>query len=86
MKMKAFNPKNPIDRLRLWVDTKLKQFIEAVYRPSLALFINYRYAVLMFFISLMLISAGLFSGGFVRFVGQPKIPHDLSTCNGRNEC
>jgi multidrug efflux pump subunit AcrB len=77
MKMKAFNPKNPIDRLRLWVDTKLKQFIEAVYRPSLALFINYRYAVLMFFISLMLISAGLFSGGFVRFVGQPKIPHDF---------
>ena len=77
MKMKAFNPKNPIDRLRLWVDTKLKHFIETVYRPSLALFINYRYAVLMFFISLMLISAGLFSGGFVRFVGQPKIPHDF---------
>jgi multidrug efflux pump subunit AcrB len=77
MKMKAFNPKNPIDRLRLWVDTKLKGFIENVYSPALAVFIEYRYAVLMFFISLMLISAGLFSGGFVRFVGQPKIPHDF---------
>jgi multidrug efflux pump subunit AcrB len=77
MKMKEFNPKNPIDRLRLWVDTKLKNFIERVYRPALAVFIQYRYAVLMFFISLMLISAGLFSGGFVRFVGQPKIPHDF---------
>ena len=77
MKIKEFNPKNPIDRLRLWVDTKLKGFIESVYRPSLALFLEYRYGVLMFFISLMLISAGLFSGGFVRFVGQPKIPHDF---------
>lgn len=77
MKMKGFNPKNPIDRLRLWIDTKLKGFIENVYSPALARFIQYRYGVLMFFISLMLISAGLFSGGFVRFVGQPKIPHDF---------
>tara|TARA_R110000744_G_scaffold76431_2_gene151448 strand:- start:20176 stop:23379 length:3204 start_codon:yes stop_codon:yes gene_type:complete len=77
MKMKAFNPKNPIDRLRAWIDRKLKAFIENVYSPALAVFIQYRYAVLMFFISLMLISAGLFSGGFVRFVGQPKIPHDF---------
>ena len=77
MKMKAFNPKNPIDRLRLWIDTNLKKFIESVYSPALAVFIQYRYAVLMFFVSLMLISAGLFSGGFVRFVGQPKIPHDF---------
>ncbi|SEK95263.1 Multidrug efflux pump subunit AcrB [Colwellia chukchiensis] len=77
MKMKAFNPKNPIDRLRAWVDNKLKTFIEQVYRPALAIFIHYRYAVLMFFISLMLISAGMFSGGLVRFVGQPKIPHDF---------
>jgi len=77
MKIKAFNPRNPIDRLRLWVDTKLKSIIDNIYAPSLAIFIQYRYAVLMFFISLMLISAGLFSGGFVRFVGQPKIPHDF---------
>ncbi|TWX72696.1 efflux RND transporter permease subunit [Colwellia sp. C1TZA3] len=77
MKMKAFNPKNPIDRLRASIDSKLKSFIEHVYSPALAIFIQYRYGVLMFFISLMLISAGLFSGGFVRFVGQPKIPHDF---------
>jgi len=77
MKMKAFNPKNPLDRLRLWIDTKLKAFIDNVYSPALAIFLQYRYAVLMFFISLMLISAGLFGGGFVRFVGQPKIPHDF---------
>ena len=77
MKIKEFNPKNPLDRLRAWIDTKLKAFIENKYRPALALCIEYRYAVLMFFISLMLISAGLFGGGFVRFIGQPKIPHDF---------
>ncbi len=77
MKIKDFNPKNPLDRLRAWIDIKLKRFIENTYRPLLAVCIEYRYAVLMFFISLMLLSAGLFSGGFVRFIGQPKIPHDF---------
>ena len=77
MKIKEFNPKNPLDRVRRWVDVKLKGFIENTYRPALAVCIQYRYAVLMFFISLMLLSAGLFSGGFVRFIGQPKIPHDF---------
>jgi len=77
MKVKKFNPKNPLDRLRAWIDTKLKNFINNVYRPALVKFIEYRYAVLMFFISLMLISAGLFGGGLVRYVGQPKIPHDF---------
>lgn len=77
MKIKHFNPKNPLDRLRRWVDTKLKGFIENTYRPALSVCIEYRYAVLMFFISLMLLSAGLYSGGFVRFIGQPKIPHDF---------
>ena len=77
MKVKAFNPKNPIDRIRRVVDRQLKHFIETVYRPTLSLCVEYRYAVLMFFVSLMLLSAGLFSGGFVRYIGQPKIPHDF---------
>ncbi|MCO4800266.1 MAG: efflux RND transporter permease subunit [Colwelliaceae bacterium] len=81
MKIKEFNPKNPLDRLRAWIDSKLKTFIETKYRPALAVCIEYRYAVLMFFISLMLISAGLFGGGFVRFIGQPKIPHDFPQVN-----
>jgi multidrug efflux pump subunit AcrB len=81
MKIKEFNPKNPLDRLRAWIDSKLKAFIENKYRPALAVCIEYRYAVFMFFISLMLISAGLFGGGFVRFIGQPKIPHDFPRIN-----
>ncbi len=77
MKTKKFNPKNPLDRLRRWIDIKLKAFIDTIYRPALTICIEYRYAVLMFFISLMLLSAGLFGGGFVRYVGQPQIPHDF---------
>jgi multidrug efflux pump subunit AcrB len=77
MKVKEFNPKNPLDRARRFIDVKLKNFINNVYRPALAVFLEYRYAVLMFFISLVLLSAGLFSGGFVRYIGQPKIPHDF---------
>jgi len=77
MKVKKFNPKNPLDRARKWIDDHLKTYIENVYRPWLVKFIDYRYAVLTFFIAIMLISAGFFSGGFVRFVGQPKIPHDF---------
>ncbi len=77
MKVKEFNPKNPLDRVRADIDKLLKHIIGNYYRPSLAVFLQYRYAVLMFFISVMLISAGLFGGGVVRYVGQPKIPHDF---------
>jgi len=77
MKVKEFNPKNPLDRTRKAVDDWLKGFIKNVYRPTLDKCLDYRYGVLMFFISILLISAGLFSGGMVRFVGQPKIPHDF---------
>lgn len=77
MKPKKFNPKNPIDKLRGVVDRVLKNFIEKYYRPTLAKLLDYRYGVLTFFIAIILVSAGLFSGGFVRFIGQPKIPHDF---------
>jgi len=77
MKVKKFNPRNPLDRLRNKIDNSLKNFIKEVYRPMLGTFVKYRYSVLMFFISIMLLSAGLFSGGIIRFIGQPKIPHDF---------
>ena len=77
MKPKVFNPRNPIDRLRRAIDNGLRHFIENIYRPALIKFIEYRWAVLMFFISILLLSAGLFGGGLIRYLGQPKIPHDF---------
>ncbi|MGX9462803.1 efflux RND transporter permease subunit [Shewanella sp. A14] len=76
--------KNPIDWLRNGVnfvqgkiERGLSQFILSVYRPSLTLAVKYRYAVIMLFISLIFICVGLYMGGVVRFIGQPKIPHDF---------
>jgi len=77
MKPKVFNPRNPIDRLRRAIDNGLRYFIEKMYRPFLLKCLEYRWAVLMFFISILLLSAGLFGGGIVRYIGQPKIPHDF---------
>ena len=77
MKPKVFNPKNPIDQLRASIERGLNYFINNMYRSALVKFIQYRWAVLMFFISVLLISIGLFNGGIVRYIGQPKIPHDF---------
>lgn len=81
MKVKQFNPKNPLDRIRRSVDVWLKGFIDNSYTPFLSKAIKYRYGVLTFFISILLLSAGLYSGGLIRFVGQPKIPHDFPRIN-----
>ncbi|WP_448565584.1 efflux RND transporter permease subunit [Thalassotalea ganghwensis] len=81
MKVKKFNPKNPLDRLRASVDRGLKKLIDNYYEPALKVFLTYRYGVLTFFISLLFISAGLYSGGMLKYVGQPKIPHDFPRIN-----
>ncbi|WNC71632.1 efflux RND transporter permease subunit [Thalassotalea psychrophila] len=77
MKPKVFNPKNPLDRFRAFIDRNLRAFIENKYRPFLQKAVTYRYVVVCTFIAFMLICAGLFQGGLVRFIGQPKIPHDF---------
>lgn len=76
--------KNPLDWLRngvnfiqAKVEVNLSHFITHVYRPSLVKAVHYRYTVIMVFISLILICVGLYAGGLVRFIGQPKIPHDF---------
>ncbi|MFT4924226.1 MAG: multidrug efflux pump subunit AcrB [Phenylobacterium sp.] len=77
MKYRPPNPKNPLDWLRGKIDGGLKYFIEQKYQPVLKKMIHYRYTVILGFISVFLISGGMFAGGMVRFVGQPKIPHDF---------
>ena len=76
--------KNPLDYLRRGinfvqgkVDGVLKGFINNRYLPFLTVAVKYRYAVIMAFIGFLIICAGLYQGGFVRFIGQPKIPHDF---------
>jgi len=76
--------KNPLDWLRNGVnfvqgkvDSNLKKLIQNIYRPTLTMAVEYRYTVIMLFISFILICAGLYAGGMIRFIGQPKIPHDF---------
>ncbi|MFD2167733.1 efflux RND transporter permease subunit [Thalassotalea euphylliae] len=77
MKVKPDNPKNPLYRIRGAIDRGMKRTIDNVYRPALTKLLKYRYGVMMFFISILLVSAGLYAGGVVRFIGQPKVPHDF---------
>ncbi|MBE8168412.1 MAG: efflux RND transporter permease subunit [Shewanella sp.] len=76
--------KNPLDWLRLGigfvqtrVDKSLQGFINNIYRPFLITAVKYRYTVIMSFIGFLIVCAGLYGGGFVRFIGQPKIPSDF---------
>jgi multidrug efflux pump subunit AcrB len=77
MKVDKPNPRNPMYRFRAKVDSGLKVFINKYYKPTLEKAIHYRYAVMMAFIGVLLISLGMFAGGVVRFVGTPKVPHDF---------
>ena len=81
MKLKPHNPKNPLHRMRERLDNGLKVFIENKYRPFIRKCIDYRYPVMWGFVGLLIISGGLFAGGFVKFVSNPKIPHDYANIN-----
>ncbi|MCK8128614.1 acriflavin resistance protein [Pseudoalteromonas sp. S1610] len=71
------NPKNPLHKLRNAVDSGLKHFVEHYYTPFIGRCIHYRYTVIIGFLCILIISAGLFAGGMVKFVPNPKIPHDF---------
>ncbi len=77
MKDKPSNPKNPFHRLREILDGGLKNFIENLYRPFIERCIHYRYTVIVGFLTVLIVAAGMFEGGLVKFVANPKIPHDF---------
>ena len=59
-----------------WVNDHLMRFIKNVYQPMLARAIEYRYATLALFISMVILAIGLVGGGMVRFVFFPEIEDD----------
>ncbi|MFC3034554.1 efflux RND transporter permease subunit [Pseudoalteromonas fenneropenaei] len=77
MKNTPHNPKNPLHRMRDKFDAGLRYFIEQMYRPFVEKCVHYRYTVIVGFLSVLIVSGGLFAGGFVKFVANPKIPHDF---------
>ncbi|MCZ6889917.1 MAG: efflux RND transporter permease subunit [Gammaproteobacteria bacterium] len=59
------------------VDRGLKRFIGRVYMPLLRVAIEYRYATLALFVSMMILTGGLVAGGLVRFVFFPEVDGDF---------
>jgi len=77
MKHREPNPKNPLHRLRKVMDSGLKRFVDNYYTPFIGHCIHYRYTVIIGFICVLIVSGGMFAGGLVKFVANPKIPHDF---------
>ena len=64
-----------------WADRKLKAFIQNRYKPFLNKAIEYRYATIAFFVGLLIVTAGLFSSGLVRFVFFPDMDMPFLNAN-----
>lgn len=52
-------------------------FVNGPYRRTVERAIEWRWAVLMIFIALLMISFGLINANYVRMVPNPKVPHDF---------
>ncbi|MEO0445202.1 MAG: efflux RND transporter permease subunit [Verrucomicrobiota bacterium] len=65
-----------LDRPRKAVDGFLKSFVERVYRPTLALALNFRYLTVSIFLMIMMVAIALVATGVVRFVFFPELPSD----------
>ncbi len=76
MKKQTGSTGGRLAEVRKKIDAALKAFIENHYRPFLERAIYFRYATIAVFLSVLLVSVGLFQGGVVRYVDAPKIPHD----------
>ncbi len=63
-----------IDRLQEYVNAALKNFVETYYQPFMLRCLRNRYTTLGCFVSLLILSAGLVSGGIVRTILAPEAP------------
>ncbi len=66
-----------VDGVQERINHRLKHFIEFRYTPVMKYCIANRYATVAFFLSLLLLSAGLLAGGIVRTVISPDAPGEF---------
>jgi multidrug efflux pump subunit AcrB len=74
--VKTFAP-NLFERMRAQASGGLQSLCDNKYKPLLELSLTYRYNTMAIFFALMLVSAGLIKGGFVRWEFFPKLPSDF---------
>ncbi|WP_417440985.1 efflux RND transporter permease subunit [Idiomarina sp.] len=72
---------NAFQRFRNKFAGAIKSFVENYYRPFLKKCLHYRYTTLACFVGLLILMAGLMSGGIVRWVFFPDIPSDFVQAN-----
>jgi len=77
MNIKPGNPTGFMHRIRTGIDGALKRFVANNYKPFLIRAIHYRYSIFMLFTGILIVSAGLFIGGTIRYIGMPEVPHDF---------
>ncbi|MBT0586396.1 efflux RND transporter permease subunit [Alteromonas oceanisediminis] len=79
MKLKPYDPTkaNRFQRFRDFFAEGIKTFVKTKYVPFLEKAIKNRYTTLATFIAMLLLTAGLFGSGLVRFVFFPTIPSDF---------
>lgn len=66
-----------VDGIQERINKRLRHFVENRYEPLMHYCIARRYATLAFFLSLLLLSVGLLSGGIVRTVISPDVPGEF---------
>jgi multidrug efflux pump subunit AcrB len=83
MKDKPYDPDkaNRLQRIRDFFSEGIKRFVKNSYIPFLRKAVHNRYITLCSFIALLMLTAGLFGGGFVRFAFFPNIPSDFMVAN-----
>lgn len=79
MKPAKENSSNPVYRVQNRVSAGLQYFIDHIYSPALKWSMHSRYIIMALFTGVILITAGMFMAGVIKFVGTPKVPHDFAT-------
>ncbi|WP_100657227.1 efflux RND transporter permease subunit [Alteromonas flava] len=79
MKLKPYDPSkaNRFQRFRDFFSEGIKDFVKNTYTPFLKKAVKNRYTTLATFFAMLILTIGLFGGGFVRFVFFPNIPSDF---------
>lgn len=75
-----FSPVKP-DSWRAKFNNKFQGFIRGPYQRTVEKALEWRWAVLVMFVAMLMISWGLISANYVRMVPNPKVPHDFPSVN-----
>ncbi|GGF81536.1 efflux RND transporter permease subunit [Alteromonas lipolytica] len=79
MRLKPYDPAkaNRFQKFRDFFSEGIKSFIKNIYAPFLVKAVKARYVTLAAFVSMLILTYGLFKGDYVRFVFFPTIPSDF---------